>query len=78
MESGLRSVKKATLARSASDGIGVFSVSRLRFGLVAVAAETANLVAAAVSQLPPRQRMVVVLRNWNWRGSKCSTLPETG
>ncbi len=31
----------------------------------AVAIETAELVAAAVAQLPPGQRMVVVLRNWN-------------
>jgi RNA polymerase sigma-70 factor (ECF subfamily) len=31
----------------------------------AVATETANLVAAAVAQLPPQQRTVVVLRNWN-------------
>jgi len=31
----------------------------------AVATETANLVATAVAQLPPQQRMVVVLRNWN-------------
>jgi len=31
----------------------------------AVATETANLVAAAVAQLPPGQRTVVVLRNWN-------------
>jgi len=31
----------------------------------AVATETAHLVAAAVAQLPPQQRLVVVLRNWN-------------
>jgi len=31
----------------------------------AVATETANLVATAVAQLPPQQRTVVVLRNWN-------------
>jgi RNA polymerase sigma-70 factor (ECF subfamily) len=32
---------------------------------VAVATETANLVAAAVAQLPPQQRSVLVLRMWN-------------
>jgi len=31
----------------------------------AIATETATLVAAAVTQLPPQQRMVVVLRVWN-------------
>ena len=31
----------------------------------AVAVETAQLVASAVGQLPPQQRTVVVLRNWN-------------
>jgi RNA polymerase sigma-70 factor (ECF subfamily) len=31
----------------------------------AVSTETANLVAAAVAQLPPQQRMVVTLRNFN-------------
>ena len=31
----------------------------------AVATETANLVATAVAQLPPGQRTVAVLRNWN-------------
>jgi RNA polymerase sigma-70 factor (ECF subfamily) len=31
----------------------------------AVSAETANLVAAAVAQLPPQQRMVVVLRTFS-------------
>lgn len=31
----------------------------------AVATETASLVAAAVAQLPPQQRTVVVLRTWN-------------
>lgn len=31
----------------------------------AIAAETATLVAAAVGQLPPQQRSVVVLRVWN-------------
>jgi RNA polymerase sigma-70 factor (ECF subfamily) len=30
-----------------------------------LATETAQLVAAAVAQLPPQQRLVVVLRNWN-------------
>ena len=32
---------------------------------LAVAAETARLVAAAVAQLPDQQRTVLVLRNWN-------------
>ena len=32
---------------------------------VAVATETASLVATAVALLPPQQRMVVVLRNWD-------------
>jgi RNA polymerase sigma-70 factor (ECF subfamily) len=32
---------------------------------VALATETASLVAAAVAQLPPQQRTVVVLRNWD-------------
>jgi len=31
----------------------------------AVATETANMVATAVAKLPPKQRTVVVLRNWN-------------
>ena len=31
----------------------------------AVAVETAHLVKAAIAQLPPQQRMVIVLRNWN-------------
>lgn len=31
----------------------------------AVATETARLVASAVANLPPQQRTVVVLRNWN-------------
>ena len=31
----------------------------------AVATETAHLVATAVANLPPQQRTVVVLRNWN-------------
>jgi len=31
----------------------------------AVSAETANLVAAAVAQLPPQQRMVVLLRTFS-------------
>jgi RNA polymerase sigma-70 factor (ECF subfamily) len=31
----------------------------------AVATETAHLVASAVANLPPQQRTVVVLRNWN-------------
>ena len=33
--------------------------------LTAIAAETATLVAGAVTQLPPQQRSVVVLRVWN-------------
>ena len=31
----------------------------------AVATETASIVASAVARLPPKQRMVVVMRTWN-------------
>ena len=68
----VRSVETVTLNESAA-------TARLASGPtpveVALATETASLVAAAVAQLPPQQRMVVVLRNWN--GLSYSEIAET-
>ena len=53
-----------TVTLSDVEASGVFAAGNTP-SEAAVATETAALVAAAVAQLPPQQRTVLVLRNWN-------------